>query len=117
MVRLEYHGEVVVDAWAKNSDLEALARGETTDQLASPPFVRSPARLALQSAPRIVKAPRQIPLRAAAKDGEPIGVIEASAETYVIDVVAGWVSVLPQALDVMPVENGQFWVKKEELGL
>jgi hypothetical protein len=116
-VRLEYHGEVVVDAWAKRSDLEALARGETMDQLASPPFVRSPARLALPNAPRLVRAPRVIPLRTAAKEGEPIGVIEAGAEAYVIDVVAGWVSVLPKALEVVPLENGQFWVKKEELGI
>jgi hypothetical protein len=116
-VRVEYHGEVVVDAWARKSDLEALAHGETMDQLASPPFVRGPARLALPSAPRVVKAPREIPLRRAAKEGDPIGVIEAGAETYVLDVVAGWASVLPKALDVMPVENGQFWVKKEELGL
>jgi hypothetical protein len=116
-VRVEYHGEVVVDAWAKKSDLEALARGETMDQLATPPFVRGPARLALPNAPRVVKAPREIPLRAVAKDGEPIGVIGAGAETVVLDVVAGWVSVLPKALDVVPVENGQFWVKKEELGI
>lgn len=116
-VRVEYHGEVVVDAWAKKSDFEVLARGETMDQLASPPFVRGPARLALPNAPRVVRAPREIPLRKTAKDGEPIGVIEAGAETYVLDIVAGWASVLPKALDVMPVEGGQFWVKKDELGL
>jgi hypothetical protein len=116
-VRVEYHGEVIVDAWAKKNELEALARGETMDQLVSPPSVRSPARLALPNAPRVVKTTREIALRAAAKDGEPIGVIEAGAEAYVTDVVAGWASVLPKALDVMPVENGQFWVKKEELGI
>jgi hypothetical protein len=116
-VRLEYHGDVVIDAWARKSDLEALARGETMDQLASSPFVRGPARLALPNAPRVAKAPREIALRNVAKDGDPIGIIEAGAEAYVLDVVAGWASVLPKALDVMPVENGQFWVKKEELGI
>ena len=87
------------------------------DQLASQPSVRNPARLALPTSPRLVRAPREIPLRAVARDSEPIGAIEAGAETYVLDVVAGWASVLPKALDVMPLENGRFWVKKEELGI
>ena len=116
-VRLEYRGEVLVDAWAKKADLEALARGETMDQPVSSASLRSSARLALPNTPRVVKSPRELPLRAAAKEGEPIGVVEAGAETIVLDVVAGWVSVLPKALDVMPVENAQFWVKKEELGI
>jgi hypothetical protein len=116
-VRVEYHGEVVIDGWARTTDLQALPRGETMDQLATQPAVRNPARLALPSTPRLVRAPREIPLRVAAKDGEPIGAIEAGAETYVLDVVAGWASVVPKALDVMPAENGQFWVKKEELGI
>ncbi len=116
-VHVEFHGEVVIDGWARATDLQPLPRGETMDQLASPPFVRGPARLALPNSPRVVKTTREVPLRAAAKEGEPIGAIEAGAETYVLDVVAGWASVLPKALDVMPVENGQFWVKKEELGI
>jgi hypothetical protein len=116
-VRLEYHGDVVIDAWADASDIQALPRGEALDQLAAPSSSRTSARLALPGAPRVVRAPRELPLRGAAKEGEPIGVIEAGAETYVIDVVAGWASVLPRALDVMPPESGRFWVKKEELGL
>ncbi len=116
-VHVQYQGEVGIDAWVRATDVQALARGETMDALATQPPARSPARLALPTSPRLVRAPREIPLRAAAKDGEPIGAIEAGAETYVLDVVAGWASVLPKALDVMPAENGQFWVKKEELGI
>jgi hypothetical protein len=116
-VHIEYHGEVVVNGWARASALSALARGETMDQLASSPSTRGAARLALPGSPRLVRAPREIPLRSAAKEGEPIGVIDSGAETYVVDVVAGWASVLPKALDVMPPETGQFWVKKEELGI
>jgi hypothetical protein len=57
-------------------------------------------------------------VRGTAKDGAPIvGVIEPDAEAYVIDVMAGWVSVLPKALDVVPPDGGTFWVKKTELGL
>lgn len=116
-VHVEYHGEIVVNGWARATDLQALPRGETMDQLATQPAVRNPARLALPASPRLVRAPRQIPLRAVARESEPIGAIEVGAETYVLDVVAGWASVLPKALDVMPVENAQFWVKKEELGI
>ncbi|HVR20999.1 MAG TPA: hypothetical protein VMS65_14910, partial [Polyangiaceae bacterium] len=115
-VRVAYHGEVVVDAWVSSPDVQALPSGETMDQLVTPSSVRNQARLVVPGAPRVVKAPREIALRAAA-NGEPIGVIEAGADTYVIDVVAGWASVLPRALDVMPAPNAQFWVKKEELGL
>jgi hypothetical protein len=115
-VHLEYHGEIVIDAWALPPEIQALPRGETLDELAPVPS-RSPARLAVPGAPRVVKAPRELPLRATAKDGENIGVIEAGAEVYVVDVVAGWASVLPRALDVVPPDNGRFWVKKEELGL
>jgi hypothetical protein len=116
-VRVEYHGELVLDAWVAGTDVQALPRGETMDQLAASSSVRNPARLVVPGAPRVVKAPRAIALRASAKEGEPIGVIEAGADTYVLDVVAGWASVLPRALDVMPVENARFWVRKEELGL
>jgi hypothetical protein len=116
-LRVEYHGEVVLDAWVAGSDVQALPAGETMDQLAAPSSVRSQARLVVPGTPRIVKAPRAIALRAAANDGEAIGVIEAGADAFVLDVVAGWASVLPRALDVMPIPNAQFWVKKEELGL
>jgi hypothetical protein len=59
-----------------------------------------------------------VPLRGAAKDGGPIiGVIEPDAEAYVIDIMAGWVSVMPKALDVVPPDGGLFWVKRSELGL
>jgi hypothetical protein len=117
-VRVERHGDVSVNAWAKASELTALPRGETLDQLATLPSLRGPARLALPSEPRVVRTTREVPLRAAAKETEPLlGVIGADTETYVIDVMAGWVSVLPKAMDVMPVEGGQFWVKKTDLGL
>jgi hypothetical protein len=115
-VHVTYHGEVVLDGFVPASRVDALPRGETLDQPPSRELARSSARLAVPGAPRVVKAPRDLSLRAAAKDGEPIGVIAAGTETYVIDVVAGWASVVPRALDVMPAQNAQFWVKREELG-
>jgi hypothetical protein len=118
-LHVEHHGEIQVDAWAKLSDLTALPAGETIDQ--SGPHVttlKNPARLAVQGEPRSVKTTKEVPLRRAAKDSDQtIGVIEVGTETYVLDVVAGWASVMPKALNVMPVENGQFWVKASDLGL
>jgi len=115
-VHVEHRGELVVDAWARLSELKALPRGETMDQLAMPTTVRNPARIAVQGQPRTVRTTKEIPLRAAAKDSDPvIGVIEVGTETYVLDVMAGWASVMPKSLNVMPVENGQFWVKAADL--
>jgi hypothetical protein len=66
----------------------------------------------------VVKAPREVAIRARASDSDtPIGVIEPEAEAYVLDVVAGWVSVMPKGLEVVPRPDGQFWVRAEELGM
>jgi hypothetical protein len=117
-VHVERHADIIVDAWAKASGLSALARGETLDQAAAPSASRGAARLALPNEPRVLKTLREVPLRVKATDSEaPVGVIGADTETFVIEVMAGWVSVLPKALDVMPVEGGQFWAKKSDLGL
>lgn len=117
-LHVEHHGEIEVDAWAKLTDLKALPPGETMDQLAPPVTSRNPARLAVQGEPRSVKTTREVPLRRAAKDGDsPIGVIEIGTETYVLDVIAGWASVMPKALNVIPAESGQFWVKAADLGI
>lgn len=118
MAHVEYHADVIVDAWARTSDLTALPAGETMDQVASLPAQRGTPRLALPGNPRVVRALREVALRGAAKDGAPIvGIIEPDAEAYVIDVMAGWVSVMPKALDVVPPDGGAFWVKKSELGI
>lgn len=118
MVHVEYHADIIVDAWARSSDLAALPPGETMDQIASMPSQRGTPRLALPGNPRVVRALREVPLRGSAKDAAPlVGVIEPDAEAYVIDVMAGWVSVMPKALDVVPPDGGAFWVKKSELGI
>jgi hypothetical protein len=118
MLHVEYHADIVVDAWARASDLTALPVGETMDQVASLPPQRSKPRLAVPGNPRVVRALRDVSVRGAAKDGAPIvGVIEPDGEAYVIDIMAGWVSVLPKTLDVVPPDGGTFWVKKTELGI
>jgi hypothetical protein len=117
-VHVAHRSDVVVDAWARSSDLEALPRGETLDQLAGSTMRRSRPRLAVEGEPRSVRATREVPLRNAASDrAAVIGVIEPDADTYVLDVTAGWASVMPKSLAVFPAENAQFWVKASELGI
>ncbi len=117
-LRVEYRGELIIDAWVRAGDLEALPPGEALDQLGTDGGSRISAQLAVQGEPRVVKALREVPFRARALDSEPpIGVIEPEAEAYVLDVVAGWVSVMPKSLQVVPRPDGQFWVRAEELGM
>ncbi len=117
-VNLVYHGEVLIDAWARARDLVALPPGESMDQLAPRTTQRGVARMAIQGEPRIVKPIREVPIRASAKETDPlIGVVEPGAETYVLDVVAGWASVMPKALNVVPGPDRQFWVKTADLGI
>jgi len=117
-IHLAHRSDVVVDAWARSADLEVLPQGETMDQLAASSMQRSQPRLAVEGEPRSVRALREVPLRSAASDRAAIiGVIEPDAETYVLDVTAGWASVMPRSLTVFPAENAQFWVKASELGI
>lgn len=117
-LRVEYRGDLIIDAWVRAGDLEALPAGEALDQLGTDGGSRISAQLAVQGEPRVVKARREVPFRARALDSEPpIGVIEPEAEAYVLDVVAGWLSVMPKSLQVVPRPDGQFWVRAEELGM
>jgi hypothetical protein len=117
-VHIEHHSDVVVRGWARASDLTPLPRGVTMDQLAPASALRSAPRLTVQGQPRSIKTRNEVPLRLSAKHSDPVvGVIENNTETLVIDVVAGWASVLPASLHVMPPKDGQFWVKSAELGL
>jgi hypothetical protein len=117
-LRVEYRGDVIIDAWARARDLEAVPRGEVIVELAPDTGAAGSARLAVQGDPRVVKALREVGIRTRASESEaPIGVIEPEAEAYVLDVVAGWVSVMPKGLEVVPRPDGQFWVRADELGM
>jgi len=117
-VHVERHADVVIDAWARASDLTALPRGETQDQVEPPVTTHGAPHLALANEPRVIKPVHEVTLRAGARELDPpIGVIGADTETYVVDVMAGWVSVMPKAMDVLPPEGGAFWAKKADLGL
>ncbi|HWZ93211.1 MAG TPA: hypothetical protein VNW92_30335, partial [Polyangiaceae bacterium] len=117
-VHLEYHGDVLIDGWAKANALSALPAGETMDQLVPATSPRSTSQMTFQTQPKLLRPSRDVALRRAAKEAEPtIGVIEPGAETYVIDQVAGWASVLPKSMNVLPPADGQFWAKSSDLGL
>lgn len=117
-VHVEHHGDIVLDGWVRTSDVSALPPGETMDQLAPSPIQRGSPILDVQGQPRIVRLDRSVSLRAAASDAAAtIGGIESGVEVMVMDVVAGWASVLPKALNVMPAGSNQFWVRAKDLGL
>ncbi|MCA9596780.1 MAG: hypothetical protein KC776_25870 [Myxococcales bacterium] len=115
-VNIEYHGDVEIRGWVRSRDLKALPRGETMDVQHGPVSKRKPPQLALAQKPDLVKTEKEIPIRIGAGEDKPvIGRIEADTETYVLDTVAGWASVLPKSLNVAPYGDNQFWVKASDL--
>jgi hypothetical protein len=117
-IHVEHHGDVVIDAWARAKDVSPLPPGETMDQLA--PGVSRPGtpRIQLQGQPKVVRVPAPIALRAAASDAAAVtGGIDAGVEVAVLDVVAGWASVIPKALNLAPSGTNQFWVRAKDLGI
>lgn len=117
-VHVEHHSDVIIDAWARTRDLSALPKGETMDQQAGSTTKRNAPQLKLAANPRVVSATRDVRIRAAASDkGAVIGMIEAGAEVYVLDIVAGWASVVPKKLNVMPHGSDSFWARASELGV
>jgi hypothetical protein len=117
-IRIQYQGEVSIDAWARASELSALPRGESADVPASSYTLSSPPELALAQPPRVLKTTREVALRIAPRTAEPpIGVIEPEAEVYVMDTVPSWAKVLPKSLHILPVDELSFWVKSADLGL
>ena len=117
-VRLVHQSEVVIDAWARTKDLKELPRGELQDSHPPSTSRRSPPALKLSGKANSATAPKDIESGASASDmGKLIGTLEAGAEVYVLDIVAGWASVLPKVLNVAPHGEGQFWVKASTLGV
>jgi hypothetical protein len=117
-VHVEHHGDIVLDGWVRSSDVSALPPGETMDQLAPSPIQRGSPVLDIQGQPRVVRVDRSVSLRAAASDAATaIGGIDSGVEVLVMDIVAGWASVLPKALNIMPAGTNQFWVRAKDIGL
>jgi hypothetical protein len=115
-VHVTSRGDITIDAWARWRDLEPLKKGEMRDQYIPPSTAFAGAQLAFDKPPPVVKATKDIPIRARRDDKEkPIGAIEAVAEIYVLETVAGWTNVLPKSLGVTPPEDGGFWIPSAEV--
>ena len=117
-VHVEYHGDIVLDGWVRSSDVSALPPGETMDQLAPSPVQRGSPVLNIQGQPKTVRVDRPVTLRASASDAAgTIGGIDSGVEVMVMDIVAGWASVLPKELSISPAGTNQFWVRAKDIGL
>lgn len=117
-VQVAYQGDIMLEAWAKASALRALPKGEVMDQYIPPKRTVTGSKVQVQGETKLVKTTREHYIRLEAKeDAAKIGRIEIDTEVLVLDVVAGWASVMPKNATVMPPKDGQFWVNAEDLGL
>jgi hypothetical protein len=115
-VHVEYHGDLIIDAWARAADLQALPPGETMDQLRPPVVQHGTPRLSFQTKPTLVRSTKLIPIRINAKDSAKIiGHIEPDTELYLLDTIAGWASALPRSLNLLPHGDNQFWIKSADV--
>jgi hypothetical protein len=107
--------DLAIDAWLKWSDLSALPKGEMFDQYIPPETSVAGSKLLMDPPPRLAVAPRDIPVRFRRDEKErPIGVIEAGAELFVMETVAGWTNVLPTKMYLLPGNDGSFWIPASE---
>ncbi|MFT3768172.1 MAG: hypothetical protein QM820_22200 [Minicystis sp.] len=115
-VHVRSRGALVIDAWARQRELEPLKKGEMMDQFAAPTTAVAGASLQLDGAARVVKVTHDITVRARREDKEkPIGVVESGAEIYVLETLLGWTNVLPRNLGLAPADDGGFWIPAAEL--
>lgn len=109
-------GDIAVDAWAKWSALSPLKKGEMMDQAVGAQTVITGATLSLDKPPPLLKATKDIPIRARRDEKEKtIGVIETGAEFYVIETIVGWANILPKHLGMTPPADGGFWVPSADV--
>jgi hypothetical protein len=114
-VHVTYRSDLAIDGWARASALDPLKKGEMMDQYVPPETQVAGAKLLSDDPPRIATAGRDIPIRARRDEKErPIGVVEAGAEIYILETVAGWTNVLPKKLYVVPPDEGGFWIPASE---
>ena len=77
---------------------------------------KSRSVLKISGTPRVVKLTQDVKVLSAPKADAPvIGTAETETELYVVDVVAGFASVLPKSMELAPAGDTQFWVLASEL--
>jgi hypothetical protein len=109
-------GDVTLDGWVKQVELETQPFAEVIDmQLLAPRPLASP-NLALAEPPKTMTATVELPILSKAETGAaPLGVVEVGATFYGMDVSTEWTSVVPTSLALMPVDGAGFWVKSASL--
>lgn len=116
LVHVLLFGDVVVDGWANASDLEALPEGEIQDAPGAPRVTSSSASISLGGTPAKARPSREVAIMGRTSGGlEKIGVIEAGTEVLVLDTVAGWATVVPASLALMPADARPFLAKADDL--
>jgi hypothetical protein len=116
-VRVRYHGAIGIDAWVKASDVRLLPKGERVDEYV-PAAQSETGRLRIVESGRVVSVSERVQVRSRpAPDSAVIGEIEPATEVLILDVAAGWASVLPKALNVAPPADRQFWVEARKVGI
>jgi hypothetical protein len=109
-------GDLVIDGWIRWRDLEPLKRGEMMGSDYQPQAPAAAAQLVFEDPPRIATAQKDIPIRAKrSENAKPIGVLEAGAQVYIMETVAGWTNVLPKTLHILPPEGGGFWIPASDV--
>lgn len=116
-IKIRHFGVIGIDAWAKLSDLRQLPKGERVDEYVPSPQTDT-GRLRIVESGRIVTVSEKVQVRLRPSPDAPVvGEIEPATETQVLDVAAGWASVLPKGLNVAPPADQQFWVEARKVGI
>lgn len=115
-VHVQSRADLVIDGWVRWNDLDPLKRGEMMGSDVRPQAPANGAQLVFEEPPRIATAPKDIAIRAKRSEkAKPIGVVEAGAQFYVMETVAGFTNVLPKNLHVLPPEDGGFWIPTSDV--
>lgn len=115
-VHVRSRSDLVIDGWIRWRDLDPLKKGEMMGSDVSPPPPFPGPRLMMDQPPRIVAAPKDIPIRAKRSEkAKPIGVLEMGAQVYVMETIAEWTNVLPKSLHLLPPEGGGFWIPASDV--
>jgi hypothetical protein len=115
-VHVLFHDDLVVDAWARESDLVALKPGETMDLPAPTADAAGAAHLAASGTPALVRVTKDTPIRLTPQNSSrPVGIVAPGTDLYVIDTVLGWSRVLPRALNLLPPGGRSFWVRSADI--
>jgi len=116
-VRVRYYGAIGLDAWVKSGDIRLLPKGERVDEYV-PVTQAETGRLRIVESGKLVTVSEKVQVRSRpAPDASVVGDIEPATEVLVLDIAAGWASVLPKALNVAPPAERQFWVEARKVGV